>query len=165
MKQKLIRLGSMLLITSILFGACKKADTPGADNPATETSGLGGRGTESSNFSEYETGTLEVTEAQFNSLNKGEYLQAKKIAPHQYIGDRPIPWPPQPPVNPCDQDWIDFANFMNTWHTYMVNWANANCRPFRGCWQGQCVAIAYQVNPTRICDIAIKYEKHLKVFE
>lgn len=166
MKRTIIRIGSILLIASLFFSACKKTDTPTTESAIVENGGLSGKAvTPNGNLSEDPTGILEVTEEQFNSLYKGDFLEAKLAAPHKYIAGRPIPWPPQPPVNPCDQDWIDFANYMNTWHAYMVAWANAHCQPYRGCWCGKCVCIAFQVNPTVWCGDPVKYEKYLKVFE
>lgn len=166
MKRTFIRIGSILLIASLFFNACKKADMPASESTVTENGVLSGKGpANSSSFTDEPTGTLEVTEEQFNQLNEEQYLEAKLVEPHSYVAGKPIPWP-WPTIDPCAQDWIDFANFMNTWRPYMVAWANANCKPFRGCWSGRCgLCITYQVNPTIPCGHPVEYDRYVKVFE
>lgn len=168
MKQAIIRTGSILLVASLFFNACKKADTPTTESTITENGGLSGKAvTPTGNISQEPTGVLEVTEDQFNSLNNGQVLEVAKTAPHTYIAIKPIPWPqdPQPPIDPCDQDLIDFANYMNATHAAMLAWANAHCRPARGCWSGQCYSFSFQVNPTRYCGDPVSFERFVAVFE
>lgn len=168
MKKMITRTLGLALVFALLFNACKKADMPGSETTTTENGTLSGKAPSpgTTAFSDEPTGVLEVTEEQFNQLNDGQYLEAKLVAPHSYVAGKPIPWP-WPSTDPCAQDLIDYTNFMNTWHTYMVNWANAHCMPFRGCWTGpRCgICITYQVNPTRWCGDPVRYDRFVKVFE
>jgi|GEM_PF-2444662 len=166
MKKTFLRFAALLLVASLSFTACKKTDTTTPGDPATENGILGGRAAGNpASLQDEPTGDLQITEELHNALMDGQYVEAKVAAPHRYIGVRPIPWPQDPQTDPCAQDWIDFQNYMNTYGPMMQAWANKYCIPYRGCWQGKCVAIAFFVRPTRLCDIAVKYEEHVKVFE
>lgn len=164
MKKTLILFGALLISASLYFTACKKADVtsnPTAD--AATTTNFGRNAGQQPGFSDEPTGIATITEDEFNILNSGEYIGVKMEAPHKYIGTGPIG--PQPPYDPCAQDWVDFQNWWNANIAYMQAWANAHCQPFRYCWSGKCVSIMFFVPPTRYCGDPIKYEADQRVFE
>ncbi len=107
------------------------------------------------------TGVLEVTEELYNVLADGKYVESEQVEPHRYIAKNIIIGPPN---DPCAQDWIDFNNYIASHLAAFQAWANAHCRPYMGCWQGRCVAIAFFINPTKHC-WEPAYEQYLKVFE
>ena len=163
MKKTLILFGALLISASLYFTSCKKVDTNAPTSDAATSVNTGRNAGTQSNFSDEPTGVASISEEEFNILNSGEYIGVKQQAPHKYIGIGPIG--PQPPYDPCAQDWIDFQNWWNANIAWMQAWANAHCQPFRYCWSGKCVSIMFFVPPTRYCGDPIKYERYQKVFE
>ena len=111
------------------------------------------------------TGVLQITEAEFKTLNGGETVQVTKAAEHLYTSYQPGPKVPPPPPPDC---WAAYTQYMNANIAAFRTWANTYCRPYRSCWccpfGGLCVA--FFVNPTSPrCNTVIAYSTKLAVYE
>lgn len=154
MKTTLLRVAAILAVASLLFFVSTGAIAP---KPA---------GTTSSISSPQQTGTLHISEELFNMLKQGTLVQARLTAPHEYTGLLPIRAQHLSAINdPCDQDWIDFDKFWAANIDAMQAWANENCTPYWGCWQGQCYNILFVVNPSIPCNGPSEYKGTIRIFE
>jgi hypothetical protein len=109
------------------------------------------------------TGTLQITEDEFNSLNSGKSLQVTNAGKGLYTSYQgPIVNAPPPKLN-C---WALFNQYVAAHLTQFRNWANANCRPYMSCWTcpDGSISIAFFVNPTLSCNI-FAYSTKLAVYE
>ena len=115
------------------------------------------------------TGVLQITEDEFNSLNRGKNLQVTKAAEHLYTSYRPGPIiiapPPPPPPPDC---WALFDQYMAANIAAFQAWANTYCLNYMSCWccpnGGLCIAFFVKPNSFK-CNYVAAYSTKLAVFE
>jgi hypothetical protein len=179
MKKTICFMSCTLLAIVVMFSACRRSDIqqPNHNNglyqdtkvvPASASRAQANR--ESADLGE-PTGLLSISPELFYALSAGQYIGVQSMGNHQYNATS-ILTPPTgtltPTPGPCEQDWIDFAKYMDANRAAWQAYANATCRPVRGCWTGRCVCIAWRIDPNDFANCMMveqQYQSVLQAYE
>ena len=95
--------------------------------------------------------TVEITEELFDEMNRGSSIEIKQVSSTHYVAINVLAPNTAPPTsNPCS-----LPNIIAKYKAYIAankatfqGWANANCKPFIGCWCYCGMCIMFVFNPT-----------------